>query len=69
MRDYWRLYTTLQRLSQIVLFKNERMRIQRVILLIEVWVYIPCEQSPLRRFTSEGMPQIRRLDKILTAYN
>jgi hypothetical protein len=51
------------------LFRNERMRIQRVILLIEVWVFIPCEQSPLRRFTSEGMPQIKAIGQILTAYS
>jgi hypothetical protein len=36
-------------------FKNERMRIQRVILLIECWVYISPVQAPQRRFTRKRL--------------
>jgi hypothetical protein len=39
-------------------FKVKVLRENKVILLIDVWVYIPSEQLPLRRFTSEAAPRI-----------
>jgi hypothetical protein len=40
------------------LFKVKVLRENEVILLIDIWVYIPSEQLPLRRFTSEATPRI-----------
>jgi hypothetical protein len=39
-------------------FKVKVLRENQVILLIDVWVYIPSEQLSLRRFTNEATPRI-----------